>query len=142
MRGLDQQLISCPTCSGPRFAPHWGECFVLEQETALDVLHDMLNTAFAPGDATIFLIAAVFVGLAAGRFSALLPAVLMAVAVDVAIPGAMQMMDGASYEFARTEAIHRVAAEGGSGLLMRAVGYFGVITMILMIKRILGNRAV
>lgn len=105
----------------------------------MDVLYDMLHTAFRPGDAYVFVIAAAFMGLATARFSSLWLAVLMAVAVDVAIPGAIQMIDGSSYDMARVEALHRIAIEGGAGLLLRTVGYFIAISFIVMIKKTLGH---
>jgi hypothetical protein len=115
------------------------DCFVLEQGLDMDIFDNILGIAFGPGDGMIFLIASVFVGLATGRLSSLWLAVLFAVGFDVAIPGAVEMLDGASFDSAHTEALQRISHEGGSGLLLRAIGYFGTITGIVLLKKGLGN---
>ncbi|PHR60052.1 MAG: hypothetical protein COA47_08365 [Robiginitomaculum sp.] len=106
----------------------------------MEILNSLFEIAFQPGDGSVFLIASAFLGLAVGGFSSLWLAVLFALGVDIALPGAVDMLDGYSYASARFDALQRVAHEGGSGLLLRGVGYFVTIAAIILLKKGLGNR--
>lgn len=105
----------------------------------MDIFGSFFEIAFGPGDGSIFLVISVFIGLAAGRLSSLWLAVLFAVGMDVAMPGAIDMIDGSSFNIAHELALDRLVEQNGSGVLFRTIGYFGSISLIVLLKKGLGN---
>ncbi|VAV97794.1 hypothetical protein MNBD_ALPHA06-889 [hydrothermal vent metagenome] len=106
----------------------------------MEFFDNILQVAFQPGDLSIFVFASAGIGLATGRFSSLWLAVLFAVGIDAFTPVVLELLDGSSYEWARLEAVGRIAEQGGSGLVMRSVGYFGSITGVLLLKKALAGK--
>jgi len=105
----------------------------------MEALSMVLQMAFEPGDGSIFLMTSVFFGLATGRLSYLWLAVLLAVGVDLLIPGVLQVADGYSFAQAKAEVISRVSDSGGTGALLRTIGYFASISLIILLKKGLGS---
>ncbi len=101
----------------------------------MEIFGDIFGQAFGPNDMRIFILAALCIGFVSWKLSGLWIAVLFAIALDIMLPGMFKMLDGASLAFAQAETMQRISSEGGSGILLRGVGYFAVIPMIILIKK-------
>ncbi len=105
----------------------------------METFSTILQLAFEPGDGSVFLITSMFFGLATGRLSYLWLAVLLAAGVDVLTPGVLQIVDGYSLQQAKIEIISRTSESGGIGILIRTIGYFASISVIVLLKKGLGT---